>query len=408
MSPVRPHRPAQPRRCLVAGTAALLSAGALVLAGCSGVTEVGPVEEGGLPTTSTPTPTVEPVELEVDPAVRTRVLPRLAAHGSTPQAADRAAWVVEVTDPALRKNRTVELEVRGNGRWSVVDTATSRKGAATLTTTRAGRLRVVVDREAGRVGRAVDTSSAPAVSLTDEFDTWDRALWQTRAQGYAGARMCSRSDDAAVEARGGVIRLSVLDDPGAGMCTVDGRAHAYRLNAHIGTEGRYAFTHGFAAARVKFQPRQGQHGAFWLQTPWIGFGPASTTGAEIDVMEYFGDSAAHGGLASFVYWYAQQGQPATKIGDWVKNHQQLGSNWSSEYHVFSVEWTPEEYVFRVDDTIAWRTSEGVSNVPEFLVLSLLSSDYELKEINDARLPQTMQVDWVRTWVTGSQQGTYLG
>ena len=219
-----------------------------------------------------------------------------------------------------------------------------------------------------------------------------------------GVRMCAKADDRAVRVKDGVLRLSVLKDPDAGHCTVNGKQHAYRLNGHIGTEGRYAFTHGFAAARIKFQRPRGQHGAFWLQTPWIGVGDPKENGAEIDVVEWFGEGMKSGGLTSFAYWYDTAGE--RKVGGWLRNHEELGSDWGTKYHVFSVEWTPEEYVFRVDDKIAWRTSEGVSGVPEFLILSLLSSDYELKDIKDSQLPQHMEVDWVRTWGTGSRTGTY--
>ena len=53
--------------------------------------------------------------------------------------------------------------------------------------------------------------------------------------------------------------------------------------------------------------------------------------------------------------------------------------WWDNYHVFSVEWTPTEYVFRIDGRETWRTSEGISHHPQFLILSQLSSDYELAD-----------------------------
>ena len=40
---------------------------------------------------------------------------------------------------------------------------------------------------------------------------------------------------------------------------------------------------------------------------------------------------------------------------------------------------------------------GISGVPQFLVLSLLSSDWELKDLDQSTLPATMKVDWVRVW-----------
>jgi hypothetical protein len=72
--------------------------------------------------------------------------------------------------------------------------------------------------------------------------------------------------------------------------------------------------------------------------------------------------------------------------------------WWRNYHVFSVEWTPEEYIFRIDGHETMRTDEGISHDPEFVILSMLSSDYELGALEgDDRLPQHMDVDWVQIW-----------
>ena len=66
--------------------------------------------------------------------------------------------------------------------------------------------------------------------------------------------------------------------------------------------------------------------------------------------------------------------------------------------MFSVEWSPGGYVFRIDGRETWRTSAGVSERAEYLILSLLSSDYELPGLGgEDRLPQHMYVDWVQFW-----------
>ena len=67
--------------------------------------------------------------------------------------------------------------------------------------------------------------------------------------------------------------------------------------------------------------------------------------------------------------------------------------------MFSVEWTPDEYVFRIDGTVTQRLEGETSGREEFLILSLLSSDYELPRFN-GELPETMEVDWARVWETG--------
>ena len=263
--------------------------------------------------------------------------------------------------------------------------------------------------------RGVATSLPGEADFTDEFtgSTLDATRWATREQGYqpASKRTCSRSSEDATRVAGGVARLSVLPDPPDPLdifddrparCSYDGHRYAWRTNGHIGTEDRYSFTYGYAAARIKFQPRRGQHGAFWLmpQDPLAAEGSAAQTGAEIDVVEWFGNGVRGGGLASFIHYWPEDGATgvtAKKVGGYIKQPERLGSGWSDRYHVFSVEWTPERYVFRIDGRESYRTTQGVSGRPEYLILSMLSSDYELQHIDDDQLPQTMSVDWVRTW-----------
>ena len=62
----------------------------------------------------------------------------------------------------------------------------------------------------------------------------------------------------------GVVSLSVLNDParpsltdnlnGTAKCRYEGRSYDWRLNGHIGTDGKRSFLYGYAAARIKFQP----------------------------------------------------------------------------------------------------------------------------------------------------------
>ena len=51
--------------------------------------------------------------------------------------------------------------------------------------------------------------------------------------------------------------------------------------------------------------------------------------------------------------------------------------------MFSVEWTPEEYVFRIDGVETLRTDQGVADRKVFVILSLLTSDWELKRMPEA-------------------------
>jgi beta-glucanase (GH16 family) len=344
------------------------------------------------------------------PAVQTatlRMLPQLAGVGAEPQPAGSALSAMTATFTPAVPGRVVELYRQKGRQWvSVAQSIEDATGTATFTapyavdglpvTYRAAALTSGKLPTFGTATARTDRWGSPL--FTDEFaGTALAAPWDHRLQGYAGSRLCSRTDPSATVVTGGTVRLSVLDDPDRGDCTdAQGRVNAYRLNGHIGTQGRFAYTYGFAAARIRFQPLRGQHGAFWMQpdAPAVQGGEPSVSGAEIDAIEWFG--AGTGGLASNAYYYREGVQ--TKTGGWVPDQAAYGSGWSDQFHVFSVEWTPSEYVFRIDGRETFRTSEGVSQVPEYLSLSLLSSDYELSTLGPIEnLPQTMQVDWVRVW-----------
>ena len=242
-------------------------------------------------------------------------------------------------------------------------------------------------------------------SFEDDFDgeTLDATKWRYR---HLGARLatadrpCAESARSAVEVENGNLALHVQEIPPEtaerleqpGVCP-----HGEFYNGHIGTDETFRFKYGVMAARIQFSSQQGQHGAFWAQ-------PVKRAGgAEIDAVEYFGDGfPAKGELAGSsavqhsIYWESETGPE--KVGGLFDLEHLLpaGETWSDSFHVFSVEWTPDEYIFRVDGRETFRTDEGVSEVKQYLILSLLTSDWELPRLDvDASSP--MQVDWVRVW-----------
>lgn len=367
-------------------------AGALLVTGCSS-------SDGG---------DAAPPSYETSDSVTARVLPQLAANGEDVESADDAAWVVDATIADVDEGTAVTLVAKDDDGWSEVDEQeTDGKGHVSLTSRSAGDLHVVVGDGDDAIGAEVSTDDAPEASFTDDFDedTVDEpgTAWHTRDQGYVGVRTCSKAGADAAEVVDGVLQLHVTEDPDreGDECQLPGKRKRfpYRLNGHIGTEGTYAFTYGFAAARIKTQAARGQHAAFWMQAVGgQGTGGPKKGGAEIDIIEYFGDDHPEGGLTSFTYFLDKQGKKQT-VGGWLPNADELGDDWAEKYHVFSVEWTPKEYVFRIDGKVTQRLKGETSGRPEFLILSLLSSDYELPRFN-GELPETMEVDWARVWETG--------
>lgn len=344
--------------------------------------------------------------------------PQLAQPGREPASATTAQSVMTATFEPAREDRVVLLQQRRGRQWTTVDRERQdQRGIAEFSAPYAAAddqpatYRVYAEASddlagAASAGRATSQWGLP--DFTDEFSgTQIGPEWSDRIQGYSAEslRTCAKADPSAVAVEDQVLKLSVLADTDrvGSRCRVEGKNYNWRLNGHIGTQMTQSFTYGYAAARMKFQPRRGQHASFWLQpaTRQAEEGPAQKTGAEIDVIEWFGEGDPNGGLATFVYHYPDDAEPGVtgrKVGGYIEEPERFGKDWASQFHVFSVEWTPSEYVFRIDGRETFRTTQGVSGQPQYLILSLLSSDYELPWLGgEQRLPQRMEVDWVRFW-----------
>lgn len=348
---------------------------------------------------------------------RLDVLPQIVQQGRRTANPDAARVAITATLKPRRAGRPVRLQVKRGTRWKNAGKARlDRRGRAEFSARAMRRGEPLKYRvKAGRfkglgavASRAKSTARWQTPLYTENFSGRSlRPEWSHRGQTYekVSLRRCSKGSPKAVKVSGGKVRLSVIKDRSRkGTCKAVKRGkssgrYAYRLNGHISTQNAMSFKYGFAAARVKMHKRRGQHSSFWLQPQVSRPGTPRTAGAEIDVIEYFGDNHPRGGLTSFIHW--KRGNKDIKTGSWLKKPRSFLKNkrdgWSKSYHVFSVEWTPKMYVFRIDGKETYRTRKGVSGQPQYPILSLLSSDYELSLMKDKQLPQHMSVDWLRIW-----------
>lgn len=154
--------------------------------------------------------------------------------------------------------------------------------------------------------------------------------------------------------------------------------------------------HGRFEARMKTPKGSGMWPAFWML-------PANTTVAwpasgEIDVQESTGQKNMFA-LGTIHY------------GSSNANHQFLSStiykqpdSWADAFHVYSVVWTPYKISWYVDDLLyatkvptdmANSADWTFENYPYYLILNLAVGGNLGGTVNDAALPQTLQVDYVR-------------
>jgi len=304
------------------------------------------------------------------------------------------------------RGKTVRLQVMSGSQWSSIASVTvSGSGAFALSgrATKIGRgQRLRVDAPATWKTKA-SASAVLAVSVypdpntraylfEDNFDgkSLDAAKWGTRHQSPANRRKCAQPSEDMVSVADGTARLKVRMRLNSRSTTCP---HGVWDNAMIGTlngTDRFTGRYGVFAARVRFQSGNGMHGAFWMQGPAV-------TGAEIDVAEYFGDRRADGGLASYVHYVDASGRSHSSGGiQNVRRFTTQGRSLSNAWHVYSVEWNPSGYILRIDGYPTLVTSKlYVASSPESMILSLLTSDWELPAMKDPS--STMYVDWVRAW-----------
>lgn len=364
---------------------------AMTISACSGPAETEPTHDDQV-VSGREKPTTAPVPAGSRVTLSTGEVPIAQSPSGTP---DRAAFSGRVK-PANEGAEVLLERRRPDGSWSVI--ARAAQG-------RHGRFRGVY---AARAQETLRASSAPrgtniqVVSTVDRRRAWplvfeddfngsvlDGARWYTRHQPMHGSRMCSQPAEDRVRVAGGVATLSVRKfDRRTSVTCPYGRFH----NAMIGTTPQYRFQRGVFAARVKFQAGQGMHGAFWLQGPGV-------IGAEIDVAEYFGVGSPEE-LTILVHHTDAAGtvRTAGKRDDELPTTRVLGPGRTPAdgFHVYAVEWDADRYRFFLDGQLMMTTRKPfVSQAPEEIILSLLTSDWELRRLESTK--SVMEVDWVRIW-----------
>ena len=113
---------------------------------------------------------------------------------------------------------------------------------------------------------------------------------------------------------------------------------------------------------------------------------------EIDIMEILSE------------WGPGRNSVATHWDGYGGNHKQWGTSQiyygstPDDYHVFGLLWEPGKLTWYVDGKkTAELANDRVSNVPTYLKFNVQMGGWATKNVDDANLPATMQVDYARAW-----------
>lgn len=184
---------------------------------------------------------------------------------------------------------------------------------------------------------------------------------------------------------GGSLNLAARAG-GAGCSGYTVSSGMVTTRAQQGTQ-KFAFTHGYAEARIKVGPLgPAAWPAFWLvggqgAPGWPAYG-------EIDVVEMYG---LQPGIAETAYHNSsgKHGGSATNMGS------------LSDYHVYAVEWTPTKIVWWFDNKIvsSYNTANSYSHtiILNYAIGGAGPEYYGYNGNPSSSLPSVMSVDYVRIW-----------
>ena len=211
----------------------------------------------------------------------------------------------------------------------------------------------------------------------DQFDgdTLDPKKWEVRG---VGPRALGFVSPEAVKVEGGFLKLSAL------------KKEDRILIGAVGTQNRYLTKYGFFECRAQLQKSPGIWAAFWIQSSEISKGEdPAIYGAEIDILEFFKklgpDIVSHN-----VHWAYGPNQKTTR------GMQSYLKGVSEGFHNFALEWTPEKYVFFVDGYKFYEVTNGLSQIEEYLILSM-EIPSKPEEIKNTVFPDAFIVDYVKVY-----------
>ncbi|WP_164111753.1 MULTISPECIES: family 16 glycosylhydrolase [Sphingobacterium] len=218
-----------------------------------------------------------------------------------------------------------------------------------------------------------------ALCWWDDFEgeVLDTIKWKYRAEGSKRGFATVSRETIALDGKGNLILQTLKKD---------GKYYV----GQVTTDGIFAQKFGYFECRAQVNKYLGTHSAFWLQTntmtkenndPW-------NNGTEIDIFEYHRNTPdkVHHNL----HW-----------NGYGAGHKNVGlalpaPGVDKGYHTFGLLWTEKEYVFFVDGVETWRTSEALSNIAEYIILSTELTGFGGNHLH-ANYPDSILFDYVKVY-----------
>ncbi len=212
----------------------------------------------------------------------------------------------------------------------------------------------------------------------DEFNgtQLDSTKWRVRG---VGPRAIAYVSEKAVKVEDGLLKLFALNE------------NDTLLGSAVGTQGLFMSKYGWYECRAQVHKSPGGvWSAFWIQSTDIAKGEdPAIYGAEIDIMECF-RKLGEDIISHNVHWAYGPNQQSTH------GYQSYLKGVGEGFHNFALEWLPDRYIFYIDGYKFYEITNGISNIEEYLILSM---EYpgKIEEISNSIFPDVFLVDWVRVY-----------
>ena len=221
----------------------------------------------------------------------------------------------------------------------------------------------------------------------DEFNTnsVDTTSWsfETGDHGWGNNEFQLYTKSGNAEVKGGVLIITARKEG------------ARYTSARMVTRSKRTFTYGYFEIRAKLPQGKGTWPAIWMLGQNIGEVGWPACG-EIDIMEHVGRQPKR--IYTTIHNVSGHGDKAySKIYPL--------SDPFGTYHLYAVEWTSAQIRFYIDGKMVhrYRPAKQMAdnwpfNQPQFLILNIaIGGNFGGFEVNDACLPQSMMVDYVRVY-----------
>jgi beta-glucanase (GH16 family) len=167
----------------------------------------------------------------------------------------------------------------------------------------------------------------------------------------------------------------------------------------IQTSTKFSFRYGKVEVRAKFKQGQGSWPAIWMmpEIP-VSYGGWPNSG-EIDIME-------HVNKEGFIHQTIHNAQVTDANGGSVATHRTIYK--ATDFNTYGIVWSPESIQFYVNDVLQYTYAKAANatskqwpfDKPFYLILNQAGGAGWPGAINNADLPFSMQVDWVRVYKQG--------